>query len=186
MKTLVIVTHPNIESSVIHKRWAKELMLHPAKYTVHELHQAYPDGNLDVEREQMLVESHGNLVLQFPIYWFSCPPLVKKWLDEVLTYGWAYGSNGDKMRNRKVALGVSTGVKKEDYSEVGKYLPLTQILVPFQLTFEKYCKADYRSFFAFYGTESEPGELLPGIQNETSENAVDKSAIEYLSFLDKL
>jgi putative NADPH-quinone reductase len=77
------------------------------------LYKVYPDGNIDVEKEQKLIESHNNLVLQFPLYWFNCPPLLKKWLDDVLTYNWAYGSGGDKLKERKVALSVSAGIKKK-------------------------------------------------------------------------
>ncbi|WP_169089169.1 NAD(P)H-dependent oxidoreductase [Paenibacillus sp. PL91] len=187
MKTLVIVTHPSIETSVINKRWVEELMKYPEKYTVHELHKVYPDGNIDVEKEQKWVESHGNLVFQFPIYWFNCPPLLKKWLDDVLAYGWAYGSNrGNKLKKRKVALGVSAGIKIGDYNEKGKYrYTLEQILVPFETTFQ-YCKADYRSFFAFYGTENEPGENVPGTENERSESELEKSALKYLNFVDNM
>ena len=176
MKTLVIVTHPSIETSVINKRWVEELKKHPEKYTVHELSKVYPDGNIDVEKEQKLVESHGNLILQFPIYWFNCPPLLKKWLDDVLTYGWAFGSNGgDNFKKRKVALSVSAGIEKQDYHENGKYqYTLEQILVPFKMTF-LYCDADYRSFFAFYGEEY-----------ERSEETVEKSTENYLNFLNNL
>lgn len=87
----------------------------------------------DVEKEQQLVESHGNLVLQFLIYWFNCPPLLKQWLDDVLAYGWAYGSNGgDKLKNRKAALAVSVGIQQEDYSEEGRYhYTLEHLLSPF-------------------------------------------------------
>ncbi|WFA05497.1 NAD(P)H-dependent oxidoreductase [Bacillus sp. HSf4] len=186
MKTLVIVTHPRIETSVVNRRWVKELQKYPEKYTVHELSTVYPDGNIDVKAEQTLVESHGNLVLQFPIHWFNCPPLLKKWLDDVLVYGWAYGSNGgNQLKNRKVALGVTAGIKKEDYRETGRYrYTLEQILVPFETTF-LYCNADYRSFFAFYGKESNPGG------NEEEEHApgaseLEKSAQDYLNFIDSL
>ncbi|WP_036739369.1 MULTISPECIES: NAD(P)H-dependent oxidoreductase [unclassified Paenibacillus] len=186
MKTLVIVTHPSLETSVINKRWVEELKKYPEKYTVHELHKVYPDGNIDVEREQQLIESHGNLVLQFPVYWFNCPPLLKKWLDDVLAYGWAYGSNGDKLRNRKAALAVSVGIKEEDYREEGKYrYTLEQLLTPFETTF-RYCHADYRSFYAYYGTETEPGENEPGAENEPPANNLDKSAQKYVSFIDHL
>jgi putative NADPH-quinone reductase len=187
LKTLVIVTHPNIETSVMNRQWVEELKKHPEKYTVHELHKVYPDGNIDVEKEQKLVESHGNLVFQFPIYWFNCPPLLKKWLDDVLTYGWAYGSNGgDKLKNRKAALAVSAGIKKEDYSEEGRYgYTLEHILSPFESTF-LYCNANYRSFFAFYGKENEPGESVPGTENEPSASQLEKSALNYLNFVDNL
>lgn len=186
MKTLVIVTHPSIETSVINKRWVEELKKYPEKFTVHELTNVYPDGNIDVEKEQKLVESHGNLVLQFPIYWFNCPPLLKKWFDDVLAYGWAYGSNGgDKLKNRKVALGVSAGIKKEDYSKNGRYrYTLEQLLVPFETTF-LYCNADYRSFFAFYGKENEPGGNEEEV-NESGASELEKSAQDYLNFVDNL
>ncbi|MED1943814.1 NAD(P)H-dependent oxidoreductase [Brevibacillus formosus] len=187
MKTLVIVTHPSIETSVINKRWVEELKKYPEKYTVHELHKAYPDGKIDVEKEQQLVESHGNLVLQFPIYWFNCPPLLKKWLDDVFAYGWAYGSKGgDKLKNRKAAIAVSAGIRKEDYQEEGRYrYTLEQILTPFETTF-RYCHADYRSFFAYYGTETESGENVPGQELEPTGSVLDKSAQDYLKFVDNL
>ncbi|ALC81254.1 MULTISPECIES: NAD(P)H-dependent oxidoreductase [Bacillus] len=186
MKTLVIVSHPSIETSVINKRWVEELKKYSEKYTVRELYKVYPDGNIDVEKEQKLVESHGKLVLQFPIYWFNSPPLLKKWFDEVLAYGWAYGSNGgDKLRNRKVALSVSAGIKKEDYSEEGRYrYTLEQLLSPIETTF-LYCNADYRSFFAFYGKENEPGGNEEE-ENEPGTSELEKSAQDYLNFVDNL
>lgn len=176
MKTLVIVSHPSIEQSVINKRWVEELKNYPEKYTVHELYKIYPDGNIDVEKEQKLIETHDHLILQFPIYWFNCPPLLKKWLDDVFTYGWAYGSNGgDKLKSRKVGLAVSAGIKKEDYSENGRYrYTLEQVLIPFETTF-LYCNADYRSFFAFYGAEY-----------ELAENELETSVQDYLNFVDNL
>ncbi|QOT12575.1 NAD(P)H-dependent oxidoreductase [Paenibacillus sp. JNUCC32] len=187
MKTLVIVTHPNIETSIINKRWVEELRQYPDKYTVHELHKAYPNGIIDVEKEQQLIESHQILVLQFPVYWFSCPPLLKKWLDDVLTYGWAYGSNGgDKLKKRKVALAVSAGIKEEDYQEDGRYRhTLGQLLAPLETTF-LYCDADYRSFYAFYGQEKEPGGNAPDMEPWPPQSTLDISARQYLKFLDNL
>lgn len=112
-KTLVIVAHPDIENSVINKRWIEELSQYSDEFTVHQLYQQYPDGHIDVAKEQALVESHQNLVLQFPIYWFNCPPLLKQWLDDVLTYGWAYGSAGNQLKDKKITLAVSAGIKEK-------------------------------------------------------------------------
>jgi putative NADPH-quinone reductase len=176
VKTLVVVSHPDLETSVVNRRWVEELKKYPDRFTVHELDAEYPDGKIDVDREQALVEAHGDLVLQFPIFWFNCPPTIKKWLDDVLTHGWAYGSNeGDKLAGRKVALGVTAGIKEEDYSESGRYgCTLEQLLLPFKTTF-LYTEADYRSFFAFYGAEYEP-----------SVEIVEKSALRYVEFLSQL
>lgn len=152
MKTLVVVTHPDMANSVVNKRWLEELRRYPERYTVHELHQAYPDWQIDVAQEQRLIEAHDNIVLQFPIFWFSSPPLLKKWLDDVLTYGWAYGSrSGYKMQNKKLALAVTAGVRAEDYARDGRYrYSLEEIFRPFEVT-AGYVRADYASFFAFYG-----------------------------------
>lgn len=173
MKTLVLVSHPELEKSVVNKRWVEELKKHPEHFTVHELNTLYPDGNFDVEKEQKLVESHKSLILQFPIFWFNSPPFIKKWMDDVMTHGWAYGSNGgDKLKGRKVALAVTAGIKEEDYNVRGRYrYTLSQILTPFETSFV-YCNADYRSFFAFYGAEYEP-----------SIESVEKSAEDYMDFL---
>lgn len=183
MKTLIIIAHPDLKSSVINKRWMAELEKYPDKFTIHDLYKAYPEGKIDVNNEQRLVEEHGNLVFQFPIYWFSCPPLLKQWLDEVLLYGWAYGSNGTALKNRKVALAVSAGSKKEEYSPSGRYRSeLEQVLLPFALTFQ-YCQANYRSFYAQYGHEGDPGENTPGMDANNSTNELDKSARNYIDFL---
>ncbi|WP_100407781.1 NAD(P)H-dependent oxidoreductase [Bacillus solitudinis] len=186
MKTLVVVAHPSIETSVINKRWIKELKQYPEKYTVHELYKIYPEGKINIEKEQKLIESHENLILQFPVQWFNCPSLLKKWLDDVFAYGWAYGSNGgDHLKDRKVALAVSAGIKQSDYSESGRYRhTLEQILVPFETTMF-YCGADYCSIYAFYGEEGAPG----GTEEEDiqpEKNGLSESAINYLEFINNL
>lgn len=185
MKTLVIMSHPSIETSTINKRLVDELSKYPEKYTVHDLYKSYPDGIIDVRSEQEQVESHGNLVFQFPIFWFNCPPLLKKWLDDVLTYGWGYGSSSDnQMKNRKVALAVSTGIRRKEYSLDGKYqYSLKQLLTPFETTF-RYCNADYRSFFAVYGIEGDEASSVE--DNRPATEVLDERAEEYLRFIDAL
>ncbi|MDQ0208647.1 NAD(P)H-dependent oxidoreductase [Alkalicoccobacillus murimartini] len=174
MKTLVIIGHPDIESSIVNRRWIEEMKLHPDLFTIHELAKEYPDGVIDREIEQSLISSHGNLVLQFPMYWFNCPPILKKWLDEVLTEGWAFGKAGNNIKGRKMALGVTTGGKGIDYDKAGRYqYNLEELLAPFEIT-AKYCKADYQSFFAFYGADF------------STQDEIDKSAKDYVDFLKEL
>jgi len=176
MKTLVIIIHPNLENSLINKRWIQELHQYPDHYTVHDLYSLYPDEKIDVEKEQQLIENHDKIIFQFPFYWFNCPPLLKKWLDEVLTPGWAFGSKSDyKLANKKIALAISAGINKEDYTENGEYkYTLEQLTAPFEITFD-YIKADYKPLFAFYGAE----------YNATSER-IEKSTADYILFLKSL
>ena len=175
MKTLIIVSHPNISKSVINKQWIEELQKYPEKYTVHELKKEYPDEKIDVKKEQQLVEEHGTIIFQFPINWYASPPILKKWIDNVLTYGWAFGKNGDKFQNRKVALAVSAGIKKEDYQSRKYHYTLEELLAPFEATFRGYCHADYGPLFAFYGATAAP-----------SKEEIEQSAKEYLNFIENL
>lgn len=176
MKTLVIVTHPDIEGSLVNKRWVEELKKYPESYVVHELYKIYPDEKIDVQAEQQLVEQFDKIVFQFPYYWFNCPGLFKKWLDEVLTHGWAYGSkSGYKVAGKKVALAISAGVYEHEYQAGEKYkYTLAELLRPFELSFE-YIRADYKPFFAWYGIEF----------NATQE-WVEKSVPLYMQFLQSL
>lgn len=176
MKTLVIIIHPNLQESVINKRWIEELEKYPDRYFVHRLHETYPDEKIDVAKEQQLLESYDKIVFQFPFYWFNCPPLFKKWLDEVLTYGWAYGSqSGYKLGGKKIALALSVGIDEEEYRADGKYkYTLRELTAPFELTFD-YIRADYRYFFAYYG-----------IELNASPEWIEKSIPEYMGFLEAL
>ncbi|MBD8499992.1 NAD(P)H-dependent oxidoreductase [Paenibacillus arenosi] len=172
MKTLVIVTHPNIETSRINKRWAAELRKHSELMTVHELYSTYPDGKIDVEREQKLIEAHDNIVFQFPLYWYSSPPLLKQWLDEVFTYSWAYGSTGDKLRNRKLGLAISLGGKESDFGKDGD-IPFTinEITIPFQATCS-YTGMNFLPIFTVYGAEY-----------HLTDEQIEQSAIDYVKYI---
>lgn len=178
MKTLIVVAHPEIHSSSVNKRWVDELDKHSDLFTVHNIYQCYPEGKIDVAKEQALVERHGALVLQFPLFWFNCPALLKQWLDEVFTYGWAFGSSGDKLKGRKVALAVSAGIRVHDYSKEGRYgFTLEEVLRPFEMAM-RYVRADYQPFFAIYGDEGEQGAAYGWSQSE-----LDNSAGEYIKYL---
>ncbi|MCP1302039.1 NAD(P)H-dependent oxidoreductase [Chryseobacterium sp. S0630] len=176
MKTLVIVTHPEIEKSVINKKWIDELKKYPEKYTVHQLYEAYPDGKINVAEEQKMMESYDKIVFQFPFYWFSSPPLLKQWLDEVILYGWAYGStSGFKLAGKKMSLAVTAGIDEEAYTASGVYkYTMNELFRPYELTFD-YIKADYKEPFVYYG-----------IERDSSDEWINRSVPMYLEFLDNL
>lgn len=92
-KILIIVAHPNLSQSIANRTWIEAFATHSDRYTVHDLYATYPGGNIDVAAEQALIEAHGSVIFQFPVYWFSSPPLLKQWFDSVFTHGWAFGSS---------------------------------------------------------------------------------------------
>jgi len=126
-------SRPNVEHSVVNKRWKEKLSKYPDKYHVHQLHKLYPDEKIDVVAEQKLIEQYDKIVFQFPFYWFNCPPFFKQWLDDVLTYGWAYGSkSGYQVSGKKIALAMSVGINEHEYKPAEKYkYTLEELTRPF-------------------------------------------------------
>lgn len=175
MKTLVVVIHPDMNNSVINKRWVEELQKFPDRYHVHQLHEVYPNLQFDIIAEQQLLEAHDHIVLQFPFYWFNCPFLLKKWIDEVFTRGWAYGSQSEyKLKGKKIALAISLGLNEEEVQPGSTYsYSLEEMTRPFELSFQ-YLKTDYRPLFAYYG-----------MTYNVSEEWVEKSVPLYMSFLER-
>ncbi len=171
MKTLVIVGHPNIEKSVINKRWIEELEKYPDRFTIHNISRAYPDGKIDILKEQKLIEAHDALILQYPLYWFNCPPFLKQWLDDVFTYGWAYGSKGNEMKGKKIALAISAGIEKDEFQEDGKWgVTIEQLILPFKTT-ALYTKSDFKGHFVLYDSHNAPHSA-----------ALEKRTEEYIRF----
>ncbi|WP_323702680.1 NAD(P)H-dependent oxidoreductase [Mammaliicoccus sp. Dog046] len=133
MSTLVILVHPNIEESVVNKKWRDALL--SENIDVHELYLKYPNGELNIKEEQDLLESYDNIIFQYPLYWYSSPSLLKKYLDEVFEYGWAYGSTGNALNNKNIGLAVSIGADSDKYeSENATRFSTDTLLSPMMAT----------------------------------------------------
>ena len=84
-----------------------------------DLYSCYPDYSIDIAKEQSALAQASLVVLLHPIQWYSMPPLQKLWLDEVLTYGWAYGEGGDKLQGKDLWLVATTGGPEDSYHPQG-------------------------------------------------------------------
>lgn len=159
MKTLVLVFHPDLTASRANRRLAEEIEKE-ANVTVHRVYEAYPDEKIDVAAEQRLLEKHDRIVLQFPFYWYSTPPLLKKWEDSVLSYGWAFGSMGDKLRGKELLIAVSTGAAKENYSSDGNFkYTVPELLRPLEVT-SNLIGTIYLTPYILYGVNQQSDEQL--------------------------
>jgi putative NADPH-quinone reductase len=110
MKTLVIITHPNLEQSRVNRTWMEELKKHE-EITIHTLYQAYPDGKINVAHEQSLLETHDRIILQFPFYWYSTPSQKNNGKMKYFP-GWAYGEGGTSFMAKNQALRFQLLVQK--------------------------------------------------------------------------
>lgn len=51
--------------------------------------------------------------------WYSTPPLLKQWLDDVLIYGWSHGGETQALRGKQLMLAVSLGGAESAYQPDG-------------------------------------------------------------------
>ncbi|MBP3962052.1 NAD(P)H-dependent oxidoreductase [Paenibacillus lignilyticus] len=159
MKTLIIVTHPNIESSNWNKAWL-EAVRDEGNITIHELYKEYPDEIIDVPREQRLIEEHDRIIFQYPLYWYSSPPLLKKWFDKVLLYNWAYGPNATKTAGKEIGVAISTYGTAESFQPTGfNRFTLEEILRPIE-ALTGFISATYLPHFSLNDTSDVTNERL--------------------------
>lgn len=172
MKTLIILAHPDMNKSKVNKSWKQALEKYPTEIMIHELYKEYPDWNIDIEKEQRLLENHDCIIFQFPLYWYSYPPLLKKWLDDVFTYGWAYGSKGKKLKGKKFGLAISIGDKEENYSHNGSVgFTIDEIISPFKASAAHVGASVLPCFFVF------------GASFQISNEEITQSAKSYIEYI---
>jgi NAD(P)H dehydrogenase (quinone) len=82
------------------------------------------------------------LILQFPLWWFTMPAILKGWVDRVYAYGFAYGVGehsdqrwGDRygegtLAGKRAMLLVTTGGWEEHYSARGINGSIDDLLFP--------------------------------------------------------
>ncbi|WP_341992772.1 NAD(P)H-dependent oxidoreductase [Azorhizobium sp. AG788] len=106
--------------------------------------EALTTGTLtpDVIAEQEKLLWADVLILQFPLWWFSMPAILKGWVERVYAYGFAYGVGehsatrwGDRygegrLAGKRAMLMVTTGGWEAHYSARGVNGPIDDLLFP--------------------------------------------------------
>ncbi len=113
----VIAAHPNWRDSRVN-RLLRDAALKLGRVQVCDLYARYPDYDIDIAAEQARLSAARLIVWLHPIHWYSMPALMKLWVDDVLTYGWAYGG-GTALAGKDVWLVASTGGSQEAYHPSG-------------------------------------------------------------------
>lgn len=96
----------------------------------------------DVKAEQAKLLWADALILQFPLWWYSMPAILKGWVDRVYAHGFAYGVGehsdrhwGDRFgdgvfKGKRAMLIVTTGGWAEHYAPRGINGPIDDLLFP--------------------------------------------------------
>ncbi|MDE1140621.1 NAD(P)H-dependent oxidoreductase [Paraburkholderia tropica] len=98
----------------------------------------------DIAAEQEKLRWADAVILQFPLWWFTMPAILKGWVERVYAYGFAYGvgEHSDRrwgsrygegtLAGKRAMLIVTTGGWESHYGPRGINGPIDDILFPIQ------------------------------------------------------
>lgn len=111
--------------------------LDPAKFDLgHEQMNAAQKGLFaaDVRRELDRLRAAELLILQFPLWWYSVPGILKNWIDRVFAFGELYGPgrtwDTGVMRGRRAMLAFTTSAPAASFLPDGRNGDMERILWP--------------------------------------------------------
>ena len=116
---LVIAAHPHMEHSHITRSLLHAAAAAGPRVAVRDLYALYPDYFIDVAAERAALADAALVVWLHPVHWYSMPPMLKLWLDEVFGFGWAYGPGGRALAGKDLWLACSTGGPAASYRPDG-------------------------------------------------------------------
>lgn len=172
-RVLVLFAHPRLEKSRTNRALLRYVPQRP-DLTLRDLYELYPDFNVRVPDEQAQLLAHDIIVWQHPLYWYSAPPLVKQWIDLVLTFGWAYGPGGTALRGKVLFHAITSGGAEAAYQADGFHgFTLGEFLRPLQRT-ATLCGMTWLPPFAVQGS------------HRLTDAALDEAGARYGRLLDGL
>jgi NAD(P)H dehydrogenase (quinone) len=119
----------------------------------------------DVKAEIEKLLWADTVILQFPLWWFAMPAILKGWVDRVFAYGFAYGVGehsdrrwGDRygegtLAGKRAMLIVAAGGWEEHYSPRGINGPIDDLLFPINHGILYYPGYDVLPPFVTYSTD---------------------------------
>ena len=164
MKTLIVLAHPEYEDSN-----TQQFLIASTKNLEDVSIRYLDEEKIDKRKEKELLKEADRIIFQFPMYWYSAPFLLKRWLDEVFDDSLIV--NG--LKNKELGLVVTMGLSQEDFAAGrSEKFTLSEIFRPFEALANK-CQMTYLPIF--------PVALFPYL----SEVNKKKILIDYQMYLTK-
>lgn len=127
-------------------------------YLVYALEQRYSNeaGTIapDIAAEIEKIKKADLIILNFPLYWFSVPAILKGWIDRVLVSGFCYGGlrfydNGG-LKGKKAMLSFTLGGREHMFGPDAIHGELEVMLRPLLRGTLAYVGLEVLPFFAGY------------------------------------
>lgn len=132
MNVLVINGHPDLKKSFANA----EILKHFSQRTPWQIVHA-KDFAGDINAEQQRLLNADLVIVQFPLYWSAFPSVLKEWIDQVFTYGFAFGPDGSQLKGKKLLFSITAGATAESYTPTGfNFMPLEEYQRAFEHAFK--------------------------------------------------
>lgn len=118
-KVLILYGHTDPDDSVANKKILEVVAQQMPEAEIVTLAQLYPDFKIDIEKEQQRLLASDIIVFEYPVFWYSCPSILHRYIEQVFQHGFSHGSTGDKLKGKKLVLSFTTGAPAEMYSHDG-------------------------------------------------------------------
>ena len=161
MRTTILLFHPDFAKSKANRALADAARPLDGIAIV-DMTALYAGGHVDVDAEVARLLAAERLILQFPIQWYSTPPLLKAWQDDVLSrmYYVHPDEEGERLRGLPVMVAATAGNDPSAYTPSGINLyPLEDLLKPLHSTAHRCFWRWTDPFLVYRANKSSPEEL---------------------------
>ncbi len=136
----------------------------------------------EVSAEISKLERADFLILQYPMWWYTVPAILKGWLDRVLVYGDVYTSkkryDHGRFRGRRAMLSLTTGGPEETFTFNGRNADIDLLLWPINFTLY-YVGYEVLEPFVAFGVEG-------GLKYSSQEEAIRRLDRHRIAFREVL
>lgn len=176
-KTLILLFHPDLSRSDANAALAQAAARLP-NVEVIDMQSVYPDG-IDMHRhgegEAARLLSADRIVLQFPLQWYSTPPLLKAWQDAVLTrmFYVKYEAEGRALEGTELLVAATVGNAASAYRVGGSNMfEIDALFAPLRATANR-CGLTWSSPFVLYEAHKLSREALQAAASAYAERLVE-------------
>jgi len=158
--------------------------------------EAYKTGTqaADIAEEQQKLLWADVVVLQFPMWWYSMPAILKGWVDRVYAYGFAYGVGvhgggrwGDRfgegtLKGRRSMIAMTVGGRMAHYGPRGVNGTMDDLLWPIQHGVLFYPGMDIVPPAIFYEVGNANAEAIEAMAQAYVERLLKIESVDVIPF----
>lgn len=149
-KVIIINGHGAPMMSMDNKRILEDVKAQLQDVEIVTLAELYPDFKIDVEKEQTRLLAADLIVFEYPIWWYSAPSILKKYVEDVFAMGFAFGPGGDKLKGKKFIDSFTCGAPEKNYLPGASGEDIEKMALPMKATCWL-CGIEYLGQIGTYG-----------------------------------